>query len=324
MIATAKGTMKMHTALKTGTVDRNSEDAQGRFIKGFAGGRERSVDLANRTVEGIASTINLDREREVILPSAFVKTLPGFIGSSAPYLAAHTHRTYDGKPSQIGWVLEAKITKTDVRCLFRYGTTDAAEQWWKIASDADGKGHAFSIGFIPRRWVSGSVLDLVSQLPELKKPLAAAGLKDDDKLLVFTEIELLEISAVPVPANREALQLLAAKWFAQGGEQPEELKQLRKELSEIVKSQLAEAGLDKAALENLKSEITQRVETAVAEIRDQVSQVLEAIALSSDSLDQANLPAKGAPAGGEEAGRADGGKGAVAKASNELFKTCKT
>lgn len=191
-------------------IDAASDAARGRFIKGFATGTEK-IDRDARTVRGVASTINLDRDREVILPSAFAKTLVPFQRSNAPFLAAHTHRTGDGGPSQIGWVTQIAIAATDVPCTFTFAKTDLAEQWWQLASDPAGKGIAFSIGFIPKRRVFGAAVDLARNMPELAEVFRRADLGDDDRVAVYTEIELLEISAVPVPSNRESLQALAAK-----------------------------------------------------------------------------------------------------------------
>lgn len=206
--------MSTVTGLSKGTIDPSSDEAAGRFLKGFVGGgAERAVDLGARTVEGRASTINLDRDGEVILPSALEQTLPAFIGTSAPFLAAHSHRGGDGRPTQIGWVLEGQITKTDVRCTFRYARTGAAEDWWALASDPDGKGHAFSIGFRPIRWIYGTPEELVAAYPELGDPLRDAGVGDEARIRVYVEIELYEISAVPVPSNRQAMMVLAAKAF---------------------------------------------------------------------------------------------------------------
>jgi len=206
------------TGLETGVIEKDSEEAKGRFMKGYTKG----VDIANRTIDGVASTINLDRHWEVILPSAVAARAEAFMKSNAPFLAAHSHRTGDASPTQIGWVIELSTSKADVPCKFRFATTDVAEEWWKLGSDANGKGIAFSIGFYPIRWVYGSVADLVKEFPELKKVFKAAGLSDTDRVRVYTEIELVEISAVPCPANRESIQILAAKFFdteSKGGDE---------------------------------------------------------------------------------------------------------
>jgi len=195
------------TGLESGVIERSSKDAQGRFIKGFS----KAVDVEKRTITGVASTINLDRHGDVILPSAVAAHAEAFMASNAPFLSAHTHRTSEGAPSQIGWVTDMKIDAEKVLCEFKFARTAAAEEWWRIASDRDGKGIAFSIGFLPIRYIYGTVKDIIKEFPELGGPLA--GMKDDDKLWVLTEIELIEISAVPCPANRESLQELAQKFF---------------------------------------------------------------------------------------------------------------
>lgn len=209
------------TGLETGIVARDSKDAQGRFVKGFT----KAVDVANRTIDGVASTINLDRHGEVILPSAVGARADDFLKSNAPFLAAHSHRAGDAGPTQIGWVTDLKVDAGKVACQFRFGVTGVAEEWWKLASDSGGKGIAFSIGFYPIRWVFGSVADLVKEFPELKKVFRRAGLADTDRVRVYTEIELVEISAVPCPANRESVQVLMAKFFdtehAEGAERSE-------------------------------------------------------------------------------------------------------
>lgn len=170
-------------ALTKGKCDRNEQQAKDRFIPGFAGG-QKGVDLARRTVTGIASTIHLDRDGEIILPSAFEARRELFMSSNAPFAAAHTHRTSDGSPTQIGWTMTMAIAAYEVRCGFQFATTDVAEEWWKLASDSRGKGIAFSIGFIPIRWVFGTVADLVAEFPEIKRAVKDAGLKDTDTLRV--------------------------------------------------------------------------------------------------------------------------------------------
>ncbi len=201
---------KLIASLSKGEVDRNAAEAQDRFIPGLASAT-KGVDVAERVVDGIASTIHIDRDGEIILPSAFAARMDKFMGSNAPFAAAHTHRSQSGAPTQIGWVMEMAIEADRVPCKFRFATTSVAEDWWKLASDPKGKGIAFSIGFYPIRFVYGSAGDLVKQFPELRKPLKDAGVDDEDKLRVYTEIELLEISGVMAPSNRESLQMLAAK-----------------------------------------------------------------------------------------------------------------
>jgi len=202
--------------LEKGEIQRSSNDAQGRFVRGFSEA-QKGIDLPGRTITGAASTINLDREGEVILPAAFKARAGRFLASNAPFGAAHMHRAGDGLPTQIGWVTAMVVEAERVRCTFKFAATDLADQWWMLASDPAGKGIAFSIGFIPIRYISGSAADIAKEMPDLKPVFAAAGLKDDSWVRVYTEIELVEISAVMAPSNRESLQELAAKFFGTGG-----------------------------------------------------------------------------------------------------------
>ncbi|HOD79963.1 MAG: Caudovirus prohead protease [Planctomycetes bacterium ADurb.Bin126] len=197
------------------TIDKGDERARDRFIKGFTQGG-KAIDLASRTVGGIASTISIDRDGEIVLPSSFARRLDGFLKSNVPFAAAHLHRTNDGGPTQIGWVKSLSVQGDSVHATFQFATTDLAEQWWKLAADPNGKGIAFSIGFIPRQYVRGTAAELSGKYPEISGAIKEGELADSDPLLVYTDIELLEISAVMVPSNRRAMQQLAAKLFASG------------------------------------------------------------------------------------------------------------
>lgn len=258
--------------LETGTVKRGSRDAEDRFVVGYTKG----VDLGGRTVDGLASTINLDRDGEVILPSAFAARLDKFKDGNSPFLAAHTHRAASGEPTQIGWVVEISITAADVPCKFRFGTTDNADQWWKLASDPEGKGIAFSIGFRPIRWVQGSVADLVGQFPELVPIFEAAGLADDDWVRVYTEIELYEISGCAVPSNREAIQVLAAKMaevFGRDEADGEELlKAFGTKLADEVFARLADAPFG-VTLEVVQKKIDQLMPTISELLVEQIDEI---------------------------------------------------
>jgi len=308
-----------------GSVERDSELAKDRFVKGTAGGKAGGVDLANRTIHGIASTIQLDRDGEIIMPSAFKRTIAQFLVGSAAFLDAHQHRG-DG-PTQIGWVLDMRINGPMVPCDFRFvdddDSTSPANRWWKLAKDPNGKGISFSIGFIPVRWVYGSAADLVREFPELKEPIREAGLKGEDKLRVYTEIELLEISAVPVPANRESLQLLAAKMFGREVDDAAAQKAMEKFAAD-----LAAAVTEKLITEPSSADEIAAVLAAVIAVNEKLSELTELVLLSpgerswdaaigTDPDDSRDMPR---PAG--ESNGADAGAAKVSKAARELIKQC--
>ena len=259
------------TTVKTFDIAPTDELAQGRIVKGFL--QAKTVNLAARTVDGIASTISLDRDGDVVLPSAFRKDLKRFLATNAPFLAAHRHRSDDGAPTQIGWVMTARVTATALECTFRYAVTEAAEQWWQLASDAEGKGHAFSVGFLPHRALRGSVADALRAYPELADTFREAGLKGEDMVTVYTEAELLEISACPVPSNRQSLQLLSAKLFGMdegdGAKATDELKKLVAESLEsaIRNPQSAIRSLLQAAIDNIVSDLAVELDRQFCEIK---------------------------------------------------------
>jgi hypothetical protein len=257
------------TGCKTVDIAASDELAQGRIVKGFL--QSKSVNKDARTADGLASTISLDRDGDVILPSAFRKDLKRFLATNAPFLAAHRHRSEDGSPTQIGWVMTAKVTATALQCTFQYAITDAAEQWWKLASDPAGKGHAFSVGFVPRRAIRGSVADAVRAYPELADVFKEAGLKGDDMVTVYTEVELLEISACPVPSNRQSLQLLSAKLFGMedGAKATEELQKLIADSLEsaIRNPQSAIRNLLQASIDNVISDFAVELDRQFAAVK---------------------------------------------------------
>ena len=248
------------TKLQEGAFDRGSDQASGRYLVG----RTKAVDRDARTIEAIASTIALDRDNEIILPSAFAARLGQFKAGNSPLLAAHTHRTPDGSPSQIGWVIEIAVTRAAVPVTLRFAMTDLAEQWWLLASDPAGRGIAISIGFMPVRWVYGAAADIARKYGELREALA--GVADDEQIRVYTEIELLEISAVPVPANREALQALAAKAAADGQAQTV-IAEFARDLAAEVVAAIRRVGGDEAQVKAMQDAIAAAVKDAKIELQ---------------------------------------------------------
>ncbi len=318
--------------LEKGTVDRSSDEAKGRFIWGVAGGKTGGVDLENRTISGVASTIQVDRDNEIILPKAFKARLGKFTGGTSPFMSNHDHRPATGKPGQIGWVMKIEIKQEIVPCDFRFvdDPQSPAEQWWKLSKDPNGKGIMFSIGFIPIRWVYGSAADLGREFPEIREALAAAGFADDDRLRVYTEIELLEISAVSVGSNWGAIQILTAKMFGKDGEAAldEFEKHIAAKITEQLKGghdvRILPEGYDvikapsdgdsvQSAIRDLQSaigELQSKFEEMNASTLDTIAEVRELITLSSDPLGMSARQETDAPSADEKTPDADESDGA--------------
>ena len=133
------------------------------------------------------STMSVDRDGEIVEPLAFKKTLPKFM--KRPVLVAS--HDYKVLTNQIGEWTKLKIGETgmDGKPKYYIGEgNDQADWGFKLAS----KGMAaFSIGFIPTKWEDGD------------------GVKSPRR--TYQEVELLEISQVIVPSNREAIQSIRSK-----------------------------------------------------------------------------------------------------------------
>ncbi len=149
----------------------------------------KGVNADEGTVDMLipVSTASVDRDGEIVEPTAFKKTLPKFM--KRPVLvSSHDYRDLT---SQIGEWTKLKITDNGVEGKPKYYINEGNEQadWgFKLAS----KGMAaFSIGFIPKVWEDGD------------------GVKAPRR--TYKEVELLEISQVIVPSNREAIQSIRSK-----------------------------------------------------------------------------------------------------------------
>ncbi len=142
----------------------------------------KGINEEERTIDVVASTIDKDRDGDIILPSAFKKSVKSFKANPV-ILACHQHRLENGSSPVIGSAIPEtiEITERDVRFTVRFASTALGEEYWILYKDKHMR--AFSVGFIPEKW------------------------KDDKESggRIYTQIEWLETSSVPVPSNRRAL-----------------------------------------------------------------------------------------------------------------------
>ena len=128
----------------------------------------------------VASTGAVDRDEEIILPTAF-KNLKTFLKTNPVILWAHNYAT-----PPIGKAIDGKITDNELLLDIEFADTEFGKEV-KYLYD-NGFMNSFSVGFIPKEWE-----------------------RDPNGKLVFTDVELLETSAVPVPANAQANIIRSAK-----------------------------------------------------------------------------------------------------------------
>jgi HK97 family phage prohead protease len=128
-----------------------------------------------------------DRDGEVVEPSAFKKTLKEFMKHPV-LVASHDYRDLT---NQIGEWTKLKITENGIEGKPKYYVNAGNEQAdWAYYLASNGKA-AYSIGFIPKEWEDGD------------------GVKSAKR--TYKEIELLEISQVIVPSNRDAIMGMRSK-----------------------------------------------------------------------------------------------------------------
>ena len=127
----------------------------------------------NDTYSILASTNDIDRDGEIILPSAF-KNLDRYLKENPVILGFHDYHNFP-----IGKAVDGKIEKNALVLDIVFAETETGKEA-KYLFD-NGFMNSFSVGFIPKEWDY-----------------------DKDSNRVYTDVELLEVSAVPVPANAAA------------------------------------------------------------------------------------------------------------------------
>jgi uncharacterized protein len=139
------------------------------------------IDKSEDKYRITASTGDIDRDGEIILPAAYKNTLPKYLKTNPVILWAH-----DYKEKPVGKATGGRITDKSLELDIEFAPTDAGQE---VKSLYDGGFlNSFSVGFIPKN-----------------------GYHDDKtEAFTFDEVELLEVSCVPVPANASANMIRAA------------------------------------------------------------------------------------------------------------------
>lgn len=144
----------------------------------------RGVDAEKRTVTAYASTGDMDRHGTVIEPTAFTKTMPEFMKNPV-VLNAHMNWVESGEPTVVAKVIDWTIDETGLLVTIEFAETRIAGEFWQLYLKRFMR--AFSVGFrVTKR--------------EMRPREDGSG-----EFEVYTEVELLEISCVAVPSNRESL-----------------------------------------------------------------------------------------------------------------------
>jgi len=134
----------------------------------------KNVDLKNRKIEGFISTDDLDCYRDIVVSTAFETAIPAFMRNP---MVCYMHDWYQA----IGKALELEIQEKGL-----FGSvyiSETAETIWKLIEEGILKAFSYSYDF----------------------PNGDADWTMHGDVRVITNLELLEISVVTIPANSFAL-----------------------------------------------------------------------------------------------------------------------
>jgi HK97 family phage prohead protease len=136
------------------------------------------IDRDGRSVPFIASDDSVDHDDEIIAAGAFHE-LRGIYARNPVLLTQHNYSTRDGASPVIGSVRDLRTGENPFKAIAEFAEPPADKHHWPLYRD--GHQRAFSVGFV--------VKDTAKR----------------DGRRVITRGLLLEISAVPIPANSNAL-----------------------------------------------------------------------------------------------------------------------
>jgi HK97 family phage prohead protease len=172
-----------------------------KIVKHFTA-KTAEINEEKKSVTSVITTDSVDRDGEVVLPGGI--SLDNFRNNPV-VLWAH-----DYKSAPIGKCVEVKQDSTGLRATTEFANTERGREAFELYKGGFLKG--FSIGFIPDRSATGAPTQ-----KELQGRSDWKGAKS-----IIRKSEMVEYSAVPIPANPQALarawhdhDLLISKALAQ-------------------------------------------------------------------------------------------------------------
>lgn len=182
-------------------LDRKPSDLE--FVrKGFVA-ESKGTDDEERSSTELINTADIDRDNEILLPKGAVLD---YYKKNPQVLWAHDYR--QPPVGRAAWVKRDTTTKSLLAKTI-YAATDFAEEIWSLVKG--GFLPARSVGFIP----------IESHEPDDKE--VARHPERAGARRVYDKWELLEYSVVPVPSNRQALQVAVGKDISLSDELQEQL-----------------------------------------------------------------------------------------------------
>jgi HK97 family phage prohead protease len=185
------------------------------------------VNTEERTIEGIISTVLMDRDGEVVLPSAFERDLDSYFLNPI-LLLFHGHKTLP-----VGKCLDVRITPENVWAKFEIAPTETGNEVLTLVKGGFLRG--FSAGFVPIEAVdspSPSKVPSVALKTSLGKPCKR----------LYSRVELVEISLLSIPSNRNALIALAEKGNSVAGIIVKSFDKSEEDITDLVNAWLVSKG----------------------------------------------------------------------------------
>lgn len=147
----------------------------------------KAIDDQDGLIKAIVSTEAVDRDGEVILSSAWRKTVGDFMKHPV-LISSHD---YNDLTKQLGEWVSLEITDKGLEGVAKYYVNEGnAEADWGYLLASKGKS-AYSVGFMAYDYMEGN--------------------GEDKAKRTYTDVELLEISQVTIPSNRDSLVTMRSK-----------------------------------------------------------------------------------------------------------------
>jgi HK97 family phage prohead protease len=202
------------------------------------------------TMSAYASTLSIDRDNEIILPTAYLASKESFMKN--PVLL----QFHDYWDEPVGKIVNLSHDEFGIVMDVEFAPTEAGEKFKTLYKG--GFMNAFSIGFIPKEYVTPN--------DEEYATLGLKGINKSSVRRVYTEIELLEVSCVPVPANRDAVTL-AVKAFIKSN--PDEYSEILDEIKELQKC-LSNGGCQMPKKKKTKDTDEKTIEKSIDDKKEEV------------------------------------------------------
>jgi len=179
----------------------------------------RTINEDERTIDFVCSTMTVDRYGEVIdVPSAFRDSLSTFMTNPA-FPFGHHYDASGDKPPTVGHWKSMEVVGTNLIGRAYFKPRGLGEECW--LDYKEGNLNTVSVAFLTRAW-------------EMRE-LDIEG--DKRRVRVFTDVDLLEVSAVLIPANPEAR--IRAAGFGRSADSPRDDEQLEKRIETAVERSIA-------------------------------------------------------------------------------------